>query len=143
MRLATEQDAARLLNWRNDIETRHNSLQKHIIEADNHLAWLKQKLADPLCRLYIIEQHAHYIGTIRVDTIDNAHKISWTIAPEYRGRGFAKKALRLLTNKLSGLIIAMILPDNHASIKIATSAGLTYQHRHDGVLYYVLDKQKS
>lgn len=58
--------------------------------------------------------------------------VSYKIYEEYRGKGYAKKALRLLARNVSELddldLFISILPDNTASIKTAVGAGaLFYQ----------------
>ncbi|MDB5888528.1 MAG: GCN5-like N-acetyltransferase, partial [Rhodocyclales bacterium] len=53
LRPATLQDAALLLDWRNDPLTRLSSHSADEIPLDEHLAWLNRILGDPLRQLLI------------------------------------------------------------------------------------------
>jgi len=136
LRPATLADAERLLHWRNDADTRRFSLNPEQVTEQQHTHWLQQSLSNPQRRLYIAEFADQPVGTVRVDSTAGSHRISWTVAAEYRGKGLAKAMVKLLVSQLTGTIVAEILPGNTASVKVAQHAGLTYQSTHNGVLYY-------
>ena len=136
LRLATMADAERLLHWRNDPDTRRFSLNAEHVTAQQHVHWLQQSLSDPQRRLYIAECSGQPVGTARVDSTAECHRISWTVAAEYRGKGLAKAMVKLLVSQLTGKIVAEILPGNTASVKVAQHAGLTYQSTQNGIMYY-------
>ncbi|WP_215397891.1 GNAT family N-acetyltransferase [Rheinheimera oceanensis] len=136
LRLATLADAERLLHWRNDADTRRFSLNPEQVTELQHRHWLQQSLSNPQRRLYIAEYADQPVGTVRVDSTADSHRISWTLAAEYRGKGLAKAMVKLLVSQLTGTIVAEILPGNTASVKVAQHAGLTYQSTHNGILYY-------
>lgn len=136
LRLATLVDAERLLYWRNDADTQLFSLNAEHITEQQHTRWLQQSLSNPQRRLYIAEYADQPVGTVRVDSTADSHRISWTVAAECRGRGLAKAMVKLLVSQLTGKIIAEILPGNTASIKVAQHAGLTYQSTLNGIMYY-------
>lgn len=138
LRLANIADAERLLQWRNDAETRRFSLNPEYVTKQHHLHWLQNSLSDPHRRLYIAEYYGQPAGTARVDSTAECHCISWTVAAEYRGKGVAKDMVRSLVNQLKGKIVAEILPGNTASIKVAQYAGLTYQRTRNNIMYYEL-----
>ncbi|OZB39913.1 MAG: hypothetical protein B7X50_09155 [Alishewanella sp. 34-51-39] len=138
LRLATLQDAECLLLWRNDVETRKFSINKMKITEHQHMEWLHQSLSNPQRKLYIVECQKQPVGTVRVDTKKDCHYISWTVAPDYRGKGIAKNMVKLLVNKLKGRVVAEILPLNTASIKVAEYAGLTFKRLYKDKVYYEL-----
>lgn len=138
--LATIADAEQLLVWRNDSVTRMFSINTEEIKVEEHLKWLHQSLTNPHRQLFIANYSEQSIGTVRVDSTEIGHFISWTLAPEYRGKGLAKIMVKALVNRLSGNIIAKILPDNIASIKVALCAGLSYQCKKNGILYFKYHK---
>lgn len=136
LRFATMADAERLLHWRNDADTRRFSLNAEQITEQQHMRWLQQSLSNPQRRLYIAEYAGQPVGTVRVDSTADCHRISWTVAAECRGKGLAKAMVKLLVSQLTGKIVAEILPGNTASIKVAQHAGLTYQSTQNGIMYY-------
>ncbi|PKM17369.1 MAG: N-acetyltransferase [Gammaproteobacteria bacterium HGW-Gammaproteobacteria-15] len=136
LRFATMADAERLLHWRNDPDTRRFSLNPEQVTAQQHIHWLQQSLSNPQRRLYIAEYADQPVGTVRVDSTADSHRISWTVAAECRGKGLAKAMVKLLVSQLTGTIVAEILPGNTASVKVAQHAGLTYQSTHNGIMYY-------
>ncbi|NRQ42308.1 GNAT family N-acetyltransferase [Rheinheimera sp. YQF-2] len=136
LRLATMDDADRLLQWRNDPDTRRFSLNAEHVTAQQHIHWLQQSLSDPQRRLYIAEYAGQPVGTARVDSTAECHRISWTVAAECRGKGLAKAMVKLLVSQLTGKIVAEILPGNTASVKVAQHAGLAHHSTHNGIMYY-------
>ncbi len=115
---ATASDALVLLAWRNDALTRFNSRNANPVDLSDHLAWLERRLMRESPHLYIAELDGEPVGTVRID----GEEISYTVAPEHRGRGYAKQMLRWAYSEF-GRLRAEIRPDNIASIKAAESAG--------------------
>jgi RimJ/RimL family protein N-acetyltransferase len=142
LRLATMGDANHLLAWRNDEASRRFSLNSEVVSEQHHQSWLQRSLKDPQRQLYIAESGGQPIGTLRVDTHQHIHTISWTLAPDFRGKGLAKAMVALLVRSLTGDIVAQILPDNTASVRVAEYAGLIYQHTKNGVMYYSAHQPK-
>lgn len=136
-RPATMADASKLLQWRNDVLTRKFSLNSETITEQQHRVWLNDSLNNPQRQLYIVELDKQPIGTTRVDSEHNQHTISWTLAPEFRGKGLAKAMVAQLVNGLAGKISAEILPANTASVCVAEYAGLTYDKTENGIMYYI------
>src|SRR5262245_39667124 len=90
-RKATLNDADLLLRWRNDEESSKNSRKPELISRNQHLRWLKRTLADPDRILLIGERSNMPLGTIRFDRLKpESWEMSWTVAPEFRGRGIGK-----------------------------------------------------
>lgn len=137
LRLATIEDAAMLLEWRNDAETRANSITQDIIMMDSHVAWLTKSLQNPMRELYIAEEDGQAIGTVRVDILsDGAQELSWTVAPSVRGKGFGKQMIGLALQNLTGTIRAHIKLGNVSSIKIAEACGFQSMREHNGLLEF-------
>jgi RimJ/RimL family protein N-acetyltransferase len=137
LRRATMADADVLLKWRNDALTRQFSLNPAEVSKQQHLQWLQRSLNSATRQLFIAEHGGRPVGTARVDSDGQQHMISWTLAPEQRGKGLAKLMVRNLVLRLSGTIVAQILPGNLASVKVAEYAGLSYQHTDNGIMYFV------
>lgn len=127
LRPATADDAADLFRWRNDPLTRRQSLASDAIGWDSHVAWLAGVLGDPQRVLLIAEVNGTAVGSVRCDA-DGAGKgvLSWQVAPERRGRGYASAMLKVavMHERLAGLELwAQIKPDNTASRRAALAAG--------------------
>jgi len=135
---ATLEDWELLLEWRNDIDTRKNSHNMDMVEADNHKKWLNAVIENPDRKLYIAYKDDVAVGTVRADYDDSAksHELSWTVSPHARGQGVGKKMVRLFVNAFDTKIRAEIKEGNVSSIKIAESVGLKLKEQKGTVLHY-------
>jgi RimJ/RimL family protein N-acetyltransferase len=127
LRCATMDDAQLLLAWRNDAETRHQSGNSEEILWENHIAWLTQSLAMSTRQLYLAEYKGILVGTVRSDTnTDGSVELSWTVAPEQRGKGLGKAMVMQFVKQLhpGAKLIAIIRKGNISSEKIAQALGL-------------------
>lgn len=136
LRRATHDDALRLFHWRNDALTRANS--HHMAELDwaTHQSWLTATLASPQRRLWIAEEQHVAVGCVREDEMDGAIELSWTVAPEARGRGVAQRMIAWVVARRSQPLRAEVKVANAASRRIAEAAGLRLMAERDGVCYY-------
>jgi len=127
LRLATIKDAELLLAWRNDPLTREASRNSGEVPWENHVAWLEKSLLMSERKLYIAEEAGVPVGTVRADRLANGvQELSWTIAPEARGRGLAKEMVFLFVRKIlpGESLLAVVKAGNTASEKIAEALGL-------------------
>ncbi len=137
LRPVTLQDASLLLQWRNDPVTRLASHNTQEITLEDHFLWLKKLLENSNRRLFIAEVEGLPIGTVRADLEENGvTELSWTIAPEARGKGFGKEMVALLAKQIQGPIRAEIKVGNISSIKIAEFSGLKFSYEKDGIMHY-------
>jgi RimJ/RimL family protein N-acetyltransferase len=90
LRPASEADESRLLEWRNDPETRAASRNTAEVGVAEHAAWLAAVLVDPDRALLIGELAGDPVGQVRFDRIaDRRWEISIALAAESRGRHLA------------------------------------------------------
>ena len=137
LRLATMNDADRLLEWRNDLETRKASHNTAEVQRNEHISWLSQVLSNPNRRLYVAEENDTPIGTVRADCSDGGvWELSWTVSPSARGQGVAKRMVAALAKQISEPIRAEVKTGNIASARIAEHAGMESERETDGVLHY-------
>ena len=124
-RAATIDDAEMLFLWRNDAETRMQSINAEAVDWDDHLRWLSARLADRACDLLVAECGGP-IGTVRIDRHQEGpvtvSTLSWTVAPHARGQGHGKAIVRRA--RPEGQVRALIKRENRASQAIAKAAGL-------------------
>ncbi|MEM7568425.1 MAG: GNAT family N-acetyltransferase [Pseudomonadota bacterium] len=133
LRLATKDDAAQLLSWRNDPATRAASLTDHPISPVDHYTWLEKTLRMETRTLWIAESGRQAVGTVRLDTANDRQELSWTVAPDARGKGFGKAMVSAALDRTEGPIRARIRPENAPSRAIARACGFTRVYLEGGV----------
>lgn len=113
-------DHAQLLfEWRNDPVTRTMSKNQEPVPWENHVVWLTARLARESPNLFVAIVDGRTVGTFRVDDAE----ISYTVAPDSRGRGLGHEMLSM-AREMFGPLVAEIYERNAASIKIASRAGM-------------------
>jgi RimJ/RimL family protein N-acetyltransferase len=136
LRPAELEDGEMLRRWRNDSLTRSASHTSAPVSRADHLAWLAQVLREPSRRLYVAEADGVAVGTVRADWRDESWLLSWTVAPEHRGRGYGKAMVALAAEMTPGRLRAEIKAGNAASVAIAEAAGLRLSREADGLLLF-------
>ena len=141
-RKATEKDSENLFNWRNDPETRAESLNTAPVLREAHEAWLARTLKNPKRILFIVEEENEAVGAMRADKLENedGYELSWTVAPNVRGRGVGKQMLiQAISGEINAPVFkAVIKRENIASIKMAQAAGFKQESEEKGVLVWYL-----
>ncbi|MCU0701919.1 MAG: pseudaminic acid synthase [Myxococcaceae bacterium] len=128
LRPATVPDSALLLTWRNDADTRAQSRSTGVVEQPAHEAWLAQTLANQQRRLFVAESGGAAVGQVRLDRGGPATaEISFTVAPEARGRGLAAALLKAAEGPAREwgvrTLLAEIRKANERSVKAFKRAG--------------------
>ena len=136
LRRASIADGHLLYGWRADPVTRAASHQTGPLDPATHLAWLASSLTRPEREIYIAESDGVPVGTVRVDRAPDAAEISWTVAPDARGRGLGSRMVAMAAASIPGAIRAEIKPDNRASIRIAAAAGMQLEREDGGILHF-------
>ena len=111
-----------LLDWRNDPQTRQNSISSAEILEENHKQWLQITLESDVRKIFIYELE-NPVGTIRLDIINGEKILSWTVAPDVRGKGIGSEMLKQFVEQYPGEYFAEILPENKASLVMAGKVG--------------------
>ena len=93
IRKVTEADAELLFSWANDIDVRRNAFTQREIVWDEHVQWLKKKLADENCLMYIAylymtDMSEKPVGQIRLDIEKGRAEIDYSIVSLLRGQGY-------------------------------------------------------
>lgn len=140
LRPVRQADETLLLRWANDPATRAASRVHDPVTPADHRRWLRRRLAAPHdARLWIGEIDGVAIGVVRFERrIPTAVEVSITVAPEARGRGLARALLEagLAAARVAFgpvTVLADILPDNEASLRLFTQSGFTPVGRRAGV----------
>lgn len=122
IRPATIEDWKLLFEWRNDAWSRLQSRNSDPIDEHDHIEWLSASLANPKRRLLIAELDSQPVGTVRIDD-GPPSEVSWTVAPAARGKGIGARMVSRAVHDAEIPMIAVARATNHASIRIAESAG--------------------
>jgi RimJ/RimL family protein N-acetyltransferase len=129
------------LHWRNDPDTlRWSRHESRTSEAD-HAEWLGQTLANVSRRLWIAEIGNKAVGTVRADSTASGYELSWTVAPECRGRGIGTEMVRLACRMLTGRVYAYVKVGNDTSSRIAVAAGLQFESTGDGIMCFAAARE--
>lgn len=129
LRPATNDDAQRLFQWRNDPDTRAMSITTTPVTPEEHRGFLARSLNASDRWLLIAEHDAVAVGTGRLDRIDGAgtFEVSLTIAPDARGKGYGVSLLRALEARAAELgalrLVAHLKHENVASRRAFEGAG--------------------
>ncbi|MBU6462891.1 MAG: GNAT family N-acetyltransferase [Proteobacteria bacterium] len=119
IRPATSGDARLLFEWRNDESTRQMSKNRDIVRWEDHLEWLDRRLKMERSNLFVCEDQGIPVATFRID----GSNLSYTVAPQHRNRGIAKRMLSEVRSRF-GCLRAEVYAENIASIKAARNAGM-------------------
>lgn len=142
VRAARASDEALLLEWANDRVTRANAFASAPIGAAEHHAWFAGRLQDSVnCRIYIGETaDAIPVGYVRFDRMIDGWRISYALAPQFRGRGMGGVLLNggiteLAQTESEETLIAEVKRSNSASQRVFESLGFTTEHGGDVIAY--------
>ena len=142
IREADESDCIFIFNWRNDIDTKKMSLNNSKISYDEHCAWFKEALNNPLKLIYIGESDNIRLGVCRFDLDKNnsVAEVSININPIFRGKGYGKDLLISSIDKFEKenkfLLVAFVKKENLASQTLFEYVGFTLSSYHDGIIKY-------
>lgn len=147
MRKVNRSDCMDLFNWRNDPDTRKNSvLSTDAVPLEDHKKWFASKIKDPSSRLYIGISGKDKVGLMRFDVEGDHVVVTTNINPAYRGMGIGTRIMGLTTGKtyeeFRKPIIAKIKNDNIASIKMCANNGYIITKRTKDITYMCFKQKK-
>ena len=90
LRDVLSKDSETLLRWRNDPETRRNSINTTEISPEEHAEWFAKMLGGQSRRNLIADVDGISIGVVRLDWSEHREScdLSFMVAPEHRGKGY-------------------------------------------------------
>ncbi|MBI3816137.1 UDP-2,4-diacetamido-2,4,6-trideoxy-beta-L-altropyranose hydrolase [Candidatus Peregrinibacteria bacterium] len=108
-------DCDLLWQWANDPVTRAASLRETAIPLEDHRAWFAKRLADPATLFLIaVDENDQPLGSIRFAMENNQATLSFSLAPEHRGKGLGADLVRIGVRRCLSLHPGIIV---HAYVK--------------------------
>lgn len=134
LREATYEDMDLLYKWANDPAVRKNSFNSEPISYDNHVSWFNKIMEDNTVLQYILMKEDVPMGQIRLNIEGNDAEIGYSIAEEYRGKGYGHTILQLIAEEIRSNypnitnLIAKVKTDNTASNMLFKKEGYTMEY---------------
>jgi UDP-2,4-diacetamido-2,4,6-trideoxy-beta-L-altropyranose hydrolase len=125
LKVANDSDIGQVYDWQCLPEVRRYARNPNPPTWDEHKQWMKLRLNDPHCYLYIIMHGVEMAGAIRLDRLDiGRYEVSLYIVPAKLRLGVARIALLLVADLHQEVEFeAEVLEGNKASHRLFLSAG--------------------
>lgn len=88
LRNADIKDCDLYYEWANDPAVRSASFNQEKTPYENHCKWFKAKIKDVKCKMFLFMYNGVPAGQIRIVLEDEKAIINYSVAKEYRGKGF-------------------------------------------------------
>lgn len=140
IRPADESDCMDIFRWRNDPETRNNSvLSTARVPLDTHKRWFAEKLRSSSSMIWIGVRGGRKVGLMRFDVEPKRVIVTVNVNPKYRGRGIGTKLVGITTDRVFRSvrkpILAKIRSHNLASIRVFGCNGYMISKRTGKITY--------
>jgi UDP-2,4-diacetamido-2,4,6-trideoxy-beta-L-altropyranose hydrolase len=140
-RTISADDIDLIFDWANDPDSRRNSFNPKPITHDEHGIWFRRKLQDKNC-LYLIGLVDDVpAGQVRLDVDNDRGTISFSVAKDFRGKGYSTELLLGITQYAAkhfcnlATIIGKVKRENIASRKEFLRAGFSEEVLDDTYIY--------
>ena len=142
MREAQEEDVDLYFRWANDPVVRQNSYNPEPIKFENHTKWFKTKLSSEGSKLFVFEVLGKPVGQFRIDHIDNAWLIDYSVDRHYRGLGAGKAIITHFKTSISYSDLlyplkALVKPSNIPSQRVFEQLGFQKVDELNDTLIYL------
>ena len=139
VRPATPEDLDLTWEWSNDPDVRRQSFESASIPRHRHEEWFARRLADPEGDFLIVESDGVPVGQARFEGTPTT--LGYLVGPASRGRGLASPLLvaacrQHFRRHPAGEVIALVKPDNRASVRALDLAGFEPMDPMDGALRF-------
>tara|TARA_Y100001970_G_C14245367_1_gene867784 strand:+ start:3760 stop:4251 length:492 start_codon:yes stop_codon:yes gene_type:complete len=137
-------DHKSLWDWRNNIQTRLNSINVEEVSWSTHEEWVAKFYNSIENKLYIGELVGgdELIGMVRFEPFSEKEvsQVAINLNPKYRGLGFGEKLLKKGVKKFSlrspNALLALIKSTNLPSIRCFERSGFALKYQTGDLLYY-------
>lgn len=139
----TEKDAPQIVEWRSDPKVYPYLMSPHPLKEEEHRDWFQNKYRlDAECLFWMATQKGsgEGVGIFGIKRRKNdllSVEVSYILAPECQGKGYAQEAVRKLLQFAKSEwgcreAVAEIHADNEKSLKLARRLGFDFMNRKDG-----------
>lgn len=134
LRKAEKDDMDLLFKWANDSVVRSNSFNTNPIPYENHVRWFKKMMEDDTVLQFILMDDDTPVGQIRLNIDGKNAEIGYSIASEFRGKGYGHRILQLVAEEVKTnhpeirSLIAKVKPENTASNKLFVKEGYSMDY---------------
>ena len=134
-------DARLLFQWRNEKETRANSLHSEELVYEDHVRWLESVLGTTKAQyFFILMADLVPVGQIRLSVENEMAMLSCSIDASYRARGYGRMIFQLLEDKLRErcvhlTLVAYVKQENTASRRALISLHYRESRENDLLRY--------
>lgn len=144
LRLATYDDADRVLAWRNDPVTVATSQSGVPVDPREHRRWFLAQLDSWTSNLHIVEVDGVPAGYLRAEA-DPAWIIAIAIDPARRGQGIGTAALLacIADYPADATLVAWVRHDNAASLRCFGCAGFTLDGPRDATFLRLVHRPEA
>ena len=126
-----------LLEWRNNIETQKMSIVTRPVSKSEHFKYQAKIESNKDIEQYMFIHNNLYVGTIKSEYSNKKHTtLSYTINPEFRGKGYGKLMMHLFLFKRKGVFLCKVKETNFASIRMCEWNGFELKSKRDSILLY-------
>jgi len=139
LRSATLDDARVLFKWHNEPLSRANSHNTRPVKWAHHITWLEKSLRQPARTILIAQLDGIPVGMCRADRELDCCEVSWSVAPEWRGRGIGRRMVQQLVQTLPGPVKAEIKVGNAPSVRLAQDIGMFLERIEGKVMLWRMD----
>ena len=149
LRPAIAADVDRLFDWVNMADSLAGKLRTaEPIPYDSHRRWCDSRLADPACRIRIIELDGVPVGQLRLEPGDYGYDVDIYVEAGSRQNGLAADALAqaiadLRAGEPESVFIATIRSENQASRRLFERLGFRLSASAPDHLVYRLSKAEA
>lgn len=134
LRKAEYSDMDLLYVWANDPVVRENSFKTDAIPYDNHVKWFNKMMEDESVLQFILMNNNTPVGQIRLNVDKDVAEIGYSIAKEYRGKGYGHRIIQLVSSIVNKQypdikkLVAKVKPNNIDSNRIFLNEGFDLEY---------------
>jgi spore coat polysaccharide biosynthesis protein SpsF len=144
LRRAVLADSSDIFRISNDSDVRASSFQSELITLEKHNPWFERHIDDSLRPFYVLIADGAVAGQVRFDSQDTRVRLSYSLAPEFRGKGLGSVlvaagcvAARLSLGECD--IYATTLRENVRSHRVLSRVGFQKRNETGDDVNYVLE----
>ena len=134
LRKAEYSDMDLLFGWANDSTVRSNSFNTASIPYEDHVSWFNKMMENDQILQFIMMDETTPVGQIRLNIDDDEAEIGYSIAKEYRGKGYGQRIIQLVSRVVKEQypnikkLVAKVKYNNIASNKVFQNEGFNLDY---------------